>query len=318
MEYKDYYKTLGVERDASTEDIRKAYRKLARKYHPDVNPNNKAAEERFKEINEANEVLTDPEKRQKYDQLGSSWRDYQNTGADPGNFDWGQWFGGAAPGGTRQTYTYTTTGAGGMGGGDPFSEFFESLFGGAGSTNSGRTRTRSGFNQMSEGQNTELPVEITLEEAFEGTHRVIDTGSRKIEVQIPAGVRTGSRVRIAGEGQSGFNGGSKGDLHLVVQVRPHPQFERDGDDLRTTTMVDLYTLILGGEATIPTLKGKLALRIPPETASGRVFRLRGQGMPVVKHPKKKGDLLVTIVAKIPESLTEREKELYRELAELRK
>ncbi len=315
MDYKDYYEILSVSRDASTEDIRKAYRRLARKYHPDVNPNNKEAEERFKEINEAHEVLTDPEKRRKYDQFGRSWQQYQQTGGDPGGFDWSQWYApGAqgAPGGQRQTYTEYVDlndlfGEGG------FSDFFHNLFGGGGQRGARPSPFARG------GRDIEQPVEVSLAEAFDGTVRVLQTGSRRLEVKIPPGVRTGSRVRVAGEGEPSPAGGPAGDLYLVVQVREHPQFRRQGDDLLLRLPVDLYTMVLGGEMTLQTLKGqRLALTIPPETRAGRTFRLRGQGMPKLRTPEEHGDLLVEVYPEIPQELTEKDQELFRQLAELRR
>ncbi len=325
MEYKDYYRTLGVSKDASGEEIRKAYRKLARKYHPDVNPNNKEAEERFKEINEAYEVLRDDEKRQKYDRLGAQWQQYQRAGGSPNGFDWSQWFsGGGQPGGTRVHTEYVDledlfgggsgASAGSFGG---FSDFFQSIFG---SGMGGRTAGRSGAGGMlrMDGRDVEQEVAITLREAYDGTVRFVDTGSRRLEVKIPPGVRTGSRIRIAGEGQAGVNGGRPGDLYLVVQVRDDPRFERRGDDLYVTQPVDLYTMILGGEVPVETLKGRVSLRIPPETKAGRVFRLRGQGMPRLRDATQHGDLLVRVIPTIPQGLSEDEKRLYRQLADMRR
>jgi len=321
MEYKDYYETLGVSKGASAEEIRKAYRKLARKYHPDVNPNNKEAEERFKEINEAYEVLRDDEKRRKYDQLGSQWQQWQRAGGSPNGFDWTQWFssGGSANRGRVRTeyvdlndlFGGRSSARGSFGG---FSDFFESIFG-----SDTRSRGASGTGGMFrvDGRDIEQPVEISLGEAYAGTVRLVDTGSRRLEVKIPAGVRTGSRIRIAGEGEPGANGGRPGDLYLVVQVRDDPRFERRGDDLYMTQPVDLYTMILGGEVIIETLDGRLSLRIPPETKTGRVFRLRGQGMPRLRDASEHGDLLVRVIPSIPQNLTEEEKRLYRQLAQMR-
>lgn len=309
MEYKDYYRILGVAKDASTEDIRKAYRKLARRYHPDVNPNNKEAEDRFKEINEANEVLTDPEKRKKYDQLGANWQHYQQMGGDPNGFDWSQWFSSARPGGERVHTEYVDLndilGQGG------FSDFFQSIFGGGGPG----ARRSAAFS--ADGRDIEQPVEITLEEAYAGTTRILQTGDRRLEIRIPAGVQTGSRVRVSGEGEPGHSGGHSGDLYLVINVRDHPVYERRGNDLHMKLMVDLYTLVLGGEATVDTLKGRLSLTIPPETRTGRVFRLRGQGMPHLRNPGHFGDLYVEAQAAIPQKLTDKERELFRQLAALR-
>jgi len=312
MDYKDYYKILNVSKDASTEDIRKAYRKLARRYHPDVNPNNKEAEERFKEINEAYEVLTDPEKRRKYDQLGASWQRYRQAGGDPGGFDWSQWFTSAQGG--QEGYSHTEyVDLNDLFGGGGFSEFFQNLFGG------GAARPRGGRAQgfSAAGRDIEQPVEVSLYEAYHGTVRVLRTPRRRLEVKIPPGVRTGSRIRVAEEGEPGMNGGPPGDLYLVVRVSEHPIYKREGDDLRMTQPVDLYTMILGGEVTVNTLKGQVVLTIPPETKAGRVFRLRGQGMPKLKNPSEHGDLFVEVQPVLPQHLSSKEKELFRQLAEMR-
>jgi len=306
MEYKDYYKTLGVDRNAEGKEIKKAYRKLARQYHPDVNPGDKAAEEHFKDINEAYEVLSDAEKRQKYDQLGSSWQQWQRTGRDPSGFDWSQWSSGAQPGGVRVEYRdlgdlEDLLGRGG------FSDFFQAIFGGMGAP---QARPRRG-------QDYTQPVEITLEEAFQGTARMIQKDGRRLEVKIPPGVKTGSKVRVAGEGSPGIAGGTSGDLYLEVTVLPHSTFEREGDDLRCELPVSLYTAVLGGEVKVPTLSGDVMLNIPPESQGGRTFRLRGKGMPNLHNPQKHGDLYARLRIEIPQKLSQREKELFRELASLR-
>jgi curved DNA-binding protein len=318
MEYKDYYQTLGVPRNATEKEIKTAYRRLARKFHPDVNPGDKAAEEHFKEINEAYEVLSDVDKRKKYDEFGSSWQQYQQRGGEPGGFDWSQWAGSGFNQGQGQR-TYTTYSNlddlfGGGGGGGGFSDFFETLFGG------GRRQAGAGFQgrmQSMPGQNLESSVEITLEEAMRGTTRILDTGQRRLEVKIPPGVDEGSRVRIAGEGGEGMGGGAKGDIYLNVTVKPHPLFTREGDNLRVKVSTDLYTAMLGGEIRVPTLTGNVMLKIPPETQNGRSFRLRGQGMPALKSPDKRGDLIVTVEVSLPQNLSSKEKDLFHDLAELR-
>lgn len=304
MDYKDYYKILGVEKTASTDDIKKAYRKLARKYHPDVNPNDKVAEERFKEINEANEVLTDPDKRSKYDRLGSSWQAYQRTGGG-GGFDWSEWM----SAGNRGGYVDLNDILGGSGRAGGFSDFFEAIFG-----SMGQAQTRTTPRQ---GQDYTQKVEISLEEAFNGATRILRVGGRRIEVKIPKGAKTGTKVRVRGEGAEGVGGGSKGDLYLEIEVTPHPTFERVGDDLYAELPVDLYTAILGGEATVPTFKGKIKLRIPPETQSGRKFRLKGQGMPHLKQTDERGDLYAKVVVQLPQNLTPEEIALFEELADMR-
>ncbi len=312
-EYKDYYKILGVSKDAATEDIRRAYRKLAREYHPDVNPNNKEAEERFKEVNEANEVLTDAEKRRKYDALGANWQRYQQAGGDPNAYDWSQWFaaGTQGPRGERIHTEYVDVndlfGEGG------FSEFFQHIFGGR----QPGARAYRAREYAARGRDFEQPIEISLEEAYSGTTRILQMEQRRLEVKIPAGVQTGSRVRITGEGEPGRGGSQAGDLFLVITVRQHPVYERRGDDLYSKIPVDLYTLVLGGEVAIDTIKRRISLTIPPETVTGRVFRLRGQGMPQLRNSAAFGDMYVEVQPVLPRGLSEREKALFKELADLK-
>ncbi len=310
MDYKDYYKILGVNKDASPDEIRKAYRKLARKYHPDLNPNNKQATERFKEINEANEVLTDPEKRRRYDQLGSSYFQYQQTGGDPGGFDWSQWTSGPqGRAGDRGRTEYADMND--LFGNAEFSDFFRSIFGGG----MGRDPRRRSMSLN--GRDIEQPVQITLDEAYHGTQRLVSIDGKRLEVKIPAGVQTGSRVRVAGKGEAGQNGGRPGDLYFVIEVLEHNTYKREGDNLRLRLTVPLYTMVLGGEVDVPTLKGRVSLKVPPETKSGRVFRLRGQGMPQLRNGNQHGDLLVELEPEIPAKLSAEEKELFKQLAEMR-
>jgi DnaJ-class molecular chaperone len=327
MEYKDYYKILGVARDASADEIKKAFRKLARKYHPDVNPGDKSAEARFKEINEAYEVLSDPEKRQKYDTLGPNWQ--EQFGAQPG----------------ARSYAYTWSPNTGGQGAPPFdiddttgfSDFFEALFG----------RSRAGGRQdlrRRPGENIEQPVEISLREAYEGAKRVFTlqspsecptchgtgevrgrvcptcqgqgmvTTSKRIEVAIPKGADNGTRVRVAGEGQPGIGGGPRGDLYLVISVRPDPLFERRGDDLTVEVPVDLFTALLGGEVPVLQPTGRqLLLTIPPETQNGQIFRLNGKGMPRLRGTGQ-GNLFARVRVVLPMHLSEHERKV---LAEMR-
>ena len=305
MEYKDYYQILGVDRSADQKEIRRAYRRLARRYHPDVNPGDHSAQERFKEINEAYEVLSDPEKRQKYDQLGTSWRQWQGMGRDPSGFDWGRWFTGQ-PGQVYVQYGDLDEILGGLGG---FSDFFQAMFGGAPKT-PWRTTPRRG-------RDYEQEVEITLEEAFRGTTSILSKDGRRLEVKIPPGVGSGSRIRMAGEGADGY-GGAKGDLYLRLKVAPHPRFRRRGDDLHVEVPLDLYTAVLGGEVRVPTLKGDIMLKIPPGTQNGKTFRLKGRGMPNLKDPQKRGDLYAKVKVRVPQKLAPRERELFEELMRLRK
>ncbi|MDX1520945.1 MAG: DnaJ C-terminal domain-containing protein [Anaerolineae bacterium] len=303
MEYQDYYSVLGVDKNASSDEIKKAYRKLARKYHPDVNPGDKQAEDRFKKINEASEVLTDPEKRAKYDQLGSRWQAYQQHGG-AGGFDWSEWVSGTEGGYVDLNDILNRSGRSSGGG---FSDFFEAIFGDMGQARS----------VPRQGQDYNQQVEIELEEAFRGTSRILRIGGRRIEVKIPKGAKTGTKVRVRGEGGPGQNGGPKGDLYLEIVVKPHENFEQVGDNLYTELPVDLYTAILGGEAIVPTFKGKVKLKIPPETQSGRTFRLKGQGMPSLKQPDERGDLYAKVMVQLPQDLTDEEIELFEELADIR-
>ena len=308
MEYKDYYQILGVERSASEKEIKQAYRRLARQYHPDVNKSSEA-EERFKDINEAHQVLSDAEKRRKYDQLGDSWQRWQQQGT-PGGFDWTQWTTGF-PEGRGRGVDYGDLGdLFGQGRAGGFSDFFESVF-------SGRGGARPGQQIRARGQDYEQPVEITLEEAFHGTARVLQRDSQRLEVAIPPGVKTGSRVRMAGQGGPGIGGGPQGDLYLRISVLPHPDFERREDDLYRDLDVDLYKAVLGGEVRVPTLGGGVMLTIPQETSGGRVFRLRGQGMPKLRDSQEHGDLYITVRVQIPRDLTATERDLFSQLSKLR-
>ena len=327
MAGKDYYSILGVNRNASEREMKQAYRKLARKYHPDVNPGDKSAEEKFKQINEAYEILSDKENRQKYDQFGDQWQ-YADQFARAGQQESPSWdFG---QGGTTRVH---------FGEGDSGSIFDDLLRGFGTGTASRRVRSRRG-------QDIESPVEVTLEEAYHGTSRTISlqveepcpscrgTGRiqnklcsvcrgagmvsrvKRLEVKIPPGVRNGSRVRIAGKGGPGYGGAKSGNLYLVMSVKPHQIFERKGNELHVEVAVPLMVAVLGGEVKVPTLKGKLALKIPPETQNGRVFRLTGQGMPHLGNSSR-GDLLATVKVILPTNLSSQERELFEQLSKLR-
>ncbi|MDY7076121.1 MAG: DnaJ C-terminal domain-containing protein [Chloroflexota bacterium] len=317
MEYKDYYKILGVDRNSSEKDIKRAYRRLARQFHPDVNPDDKRAEERFKEINEAYQVLSDPEKRRKFNQLGANWQQWQRMGHDPSQFDWSQWFSGA-PGGTRAEWSGDLGDLFGGGGTDVFSDFFRTIFGGI--SGAGRTRTtddlfrRSTNQRTMRGQDMEAPAQITLEEALHGAIRVLERDGHRIQVRIPPGAQNGSRVRVAGKGGPGYGGGTSGDLYLNITVEPHLVFRREEDHLRCDVDLDLYTAVLGGQVRVPTLNGDVSLKIPAGTNGGKTFRLRGKGMPNPHNPEQRGDLLATVRIQVPQSLNARERELFEELA----
>lgn len=331
VDYKDYYKTLGVKRDATPGEVKAAYRRLARKHHPDVNPGDKAAAARFKEINEANEVLSDKDKRERYDSLGSLWSrmgtqktDQQSASAPFGAgfppFD--------APAGAR---TRTTT--------TDFSDFFHSIFGQAATTRQAAPPRK--------GEDIEQPIDVSLNEVMAGGQRVfsirgqqtcgkcLGTGeasgttcagcagtglvdySRRIEVKIPAGVRDGQRIRVANEGNPGVNGGERGDLWLVVRVQLHLSFSRDGDNIQTELDVPFTRLILGGEVEATTLTGRILLKIPPHTQNGRVFRISGKGLPQLKGAGH-GDLLIKVRAVLPSSVTPRLRELVEEIERVQK
>jgi molecular chaperone DnaJ len=329
MAVKSFYDILGVNKGATDKDIKSAYRRLARKYHPDVNPGDKTAEAKFKEMNAAYEVLSDKEKRQKYDKYGDKWQyadQFEQQAAQQQQYR-------QYSAGDGANYRF----GGDIGGMD---SLFDDLFGGL------RGRGGSRRSRATQGQDLETNVQVTLEEAFNGTSRMIDlqgqqpcaackgTGQiqnvpcsvcrgtgvvanvNRLEVKIPAGVATGSRVRISGKGQPGYGGGTAGDLYLNITVSPHRNFERQGNDLSIEVPVPLVVAMLGGEVQVPTLKGKLALKIPPETQNGRVFRLSGQGMPHLGKTVK-GDLKAKVNIVLPTKLTEKEKELFRQLSQLR-
>jgi curved DNA-binding protein len=305
MEYRDYYKTLGVERTADEKTIRKAYRDLARKYHPDVNPNNNEAEAKFREINEAYEVLSDSDKRAKYDQLGANYQQYRAAPSGAGGFDWSSW---AANQGTG------APGAGGYGGsydGD-FSDFFSTMFGGGARTRTtGRTSTR--------GRDMEQSIEVTLEEAFSGTTRVLKRGEKQTKIRIPPGAREGTKIRVSGEGEPGYGNGPSGDLFLIVTIKPHPTFKvrENNVDLETDLKVDLYRAVLGGEVNVPTPNGEVKLRIPEGTQSGKMLRVARRGMPHLNQPELFGDLYARVLVQVPTNLTAEEREAFEKLAQLR-
>jgi DnaJ-class molecular chaperone len=323
MEFKDYYATLGLTKAASDADIKRAYRKLARKYHPDLNPGDKTAEAKFKEVNEANEVLGDPDKRKKYDELGANWRAYeQNPPGPQGGGAWSGPFGGQAGGGNYRTMTPEEMQEM-FGDADPFSDFFHTFFGGAAGGSQTRARGRSARSaRPARGRDAESALDLSLEDAFLGTTRRIvlsqDGQSRTVEVRIPAGVKDAARVRVAGEGErvSG-TGATAGDLYLVVRLLPHPRFERRGQDVYTRVAVPVATAVLGGEVPVTTLGGStLRLKVPELTSSGRVFRLRGHGMPTVGKPDERGDLYATVDIKVPDRLSDDERRHYEALKQL--
>jgi curved DNA-binding protein len=311
MDYKDYYKILGVDKNATKENIKKAYRKLAKRYHPDKNPGDKTAEEKFKEINEAHEVLSDPEKKARYDQISNSYSSWQQAGGAPGAFRWEDLFGGAQSGRTRVEVNDLGDLFGDMGG---FSDFFRTFFGGAGGHGNTAFQQRAGrqYDQRSKPRNYQQELTISLFEAYHGTSRLIQINNKKIEVKIPEGSKTGTKVRVAGVGPADPRGGA-GDLYLVIKVSPNNQFTRKGDHLYTEKHIDLYTSVLGGEVKVETMGGNVMLKIPSGTQQGQTFRLSGKGMPKLKQKKAFGDLFVTTVVDIPKNLTPEQRGLFEKL-----
>jgi curved DNA-binding protein len=335
MDFKDYYATLGVPKSATEKEIKQAFRKLARKHHPDVNPNDKGAEAKFKEINEANEVLGDPEKRKKYDELGANWRAYEQARQHGQPYPGGSPFGGGGSGGgfgEEGAWTINMGGPGGArtmseeemrdmfaggGGEDPFSDFFRTFFGGAGAPGGGEGRGRGRAQRSQKGRDIESEAELTLEEAYHGAMRRVSISlgghARSIDVRIPPGVKDSSRVRAAGEGEAGSSGGASGDLYLRVRLKPHPVFERKGDDLYVKVALPATTAVLGGEAQVPTITGSVRLKVPETTQPGQIFRLKGHGMPLVGKGESKGDLYATIDVQLPRALTKDQRQAWEQV-----
>lgn len=309
MAYIDYYGVLGVSKTASQDEIKKAFKKLARKYHPDLNPNDPTAKQKFQEINEANEVLSDPEKRKKYDAYGENWKHadefeaqkqrYQQQGGGSGGF-----------GGMGGGYWSSADGGGFSGNfsGDEgeFSDFFESLFG------SRRGSSRRG-NSAFQGQDYNAQLHLSLKDAALTHKQILEVNGKKIRITVPAGVADGQTIKLSGQGGPGTNGGPAGDLYITFAIPDDPTFHREGDNLYMPVSIDLYTAILGGEMVIDTLNGKVKLKVKPETQNGTKVRLRGKGFPVYKKEGQFGDLFITYEVKIPQHLTERQKELFREI-----
>lgn len=295
MEYVDYYKVLGVDKNATADDIKNAYRKLARKHHPDLNPNDKEANKKFQQINEANEVLSDPEKRKKYDQYGKDWKHAEEFEKQ-----------------RQQQRQYQSQGGGqtfsGGFGEDDFSDFFASMFGGqeGGGGRSRQTKFR--------GQDYNAELQLNLTDAYKTHQQTITINDKNVRITIPAGIENGQQIRLKGYGAPGVNGGPNGDLYITFSITNNTQFKRMGNDLYTTVDIDLYTAVLGGEVTIDTLDGKVKLKVKPETQNGTKMRLKGKGFPVYKKEGEFGDLFITFSVKIPTNLTEKQKELFKELS----
>jgi curved DNA-binding protein len=299
MEFIDYYKILGLDKNATADDIRKAYRKMARKHHPDLNPNDKEAHKKFQQINEANEVLSDPEKRKKYDQYGKDWQH-----AD--EFEKAR----------QQQRQYQSTHRGGQEfsgdfGGEDFSDFFSSLFGGG---NGGRSRNRQ---TKFRGQDFQAELHLKLRDAYNTHQQMLTVNGKNLRITIPAGIENGQKIKLKGHGGPGISGGPNGDLYITFQIEDDPMFKRLGNDLYTTSEIDLYTAVLGGETTVDTFNGKVKLKVSAGTQNGTKVRLKGKGFPVYKQEGHFGDLYITYQVKIPVNLTEKEKQLFTELSKLK-
>ncbi|TVR19199.1 MAG: J domain-containing protein [Balneolaceae bacterium] len=322
MEYKDYYKILGVSRDVSAADLKKKYRKLAAKYHPDKNPDDKNAEQKFKDLGEAYEVLKDPEKRKLYDQVGSDWKRYQQAGANPNDFNWSQY---AGQGGQRVNINFEDLFGGGSrqsGGAGGFSSFFETLFGGGdpfegAQYQSGQYQSRTRSRGTPKGPDSEAEIRVDLKDLLKGVEKQFRVNGEKVKIRIPAGIEEGKRLKLKGKGHAAAPGGHKGDLFLKIKVDQPDHIERKGSDLYHTVSLDLFTALLGGSLTVETLGGKVKLNIPEETSNGKIFRLRGRGLPDMKNPSKRGDYLVKMEIELPKNLTEKEKEIIRKMGEER-
>lgn len=315
MEYKDYYKILGVAKDASQDEIKKAYRKLAMKYHPDKNPNNKEAEARFKEVSEAYEVLKDPDKRKHYDELGANWKQYQDAGSGAGTTE--------GPGGFRYEY-YGPGESGGQGvnfedifgaGSGGFSDFFEQVFGSAYRQSGKRTYRQP---RAHKGQDYESEFQITLQEAYQGTSRLVNIDGKQIKINIKPGVKDGQVLRVKGKGGRGARGGESGHLFLKVKVIPDTKFRRKDNDIYTTADIDFYKAVKGGKINLQTLAGGISINIPAGTQDGKMFRLKGKGMPVFGKKDTYGNMFVKINIILPLKMNKEEIDLINKAAELHK
>lgn len=309
MEYKDYYKILGVDKNASQAEIKKAYRKLAVKYHPDKNQGNKEAETKFKEISEANEVLSNPEKRKKYDQLGANWKHYEQQG--PGG-DWSRWQQYGSPGGGA-SYEFEGDPNDIFGEAGGFSDFFKSFFGG-GFRNTGRAGRGNAF--AYKGQDYTAEIKILLDEAYHGTTRMMELNGQKLRIKIKPGIPNNQTLKIKGKGGPGANGGEPGDLFLKVLIEDHPKFERKENDLYVNLKIDLFDAVLGAHHEVDTFKGKVKINIPKGTESGKLLRLKGMGMPLYNHAGAFGDLYVKVKVEMPKNLSQEETELFKKLKEI--
>jgi curved DNA-binding protein len=302
MAFVDYYKILGLDKTASEKEIKNAYRKLARKYHPDLNPNDPEANKKFQEINEANEVLTDPEKRKKYDQYGENWQHADAYEQARQQQEQSRSYSGYSGGGPEGGFNFESFG---NEGGD-FSDFFQSMFGGAGGGGRRQARYR--------GQDFNAELQLTLKDAATTHKQTLTVNGKNIRITIPAGVENGQTIKIGGHGAAGVNGGPNGDLYITFIIADDPHFKRSGSDLLATQKIDLYTAVLGGDITVDTLTGQVKLKVKPETQNGTKVKLKGKGFPLYKKEGEFGDLYLTYEVQIPTNLTEQQKELFRQLA----
>jgi curved DNA-binding protein len=317
MEFKDYYKTLGVEKSASQDEIKKAYRKLALKHHPDKTKGDKASEEKFKEINEANEVLSDKEKRKKYDELGSNYQYYQQSGGQ-GDFDWSKYTSGGQGGDAGGFSSYQFEGdLGDLFGGGGYSDFFDRIFGSGFGSSQKTKRTSYGRKSPVKGNDNTAIMEITLEEAYKGVSKIFKSRGQSIKLNIKPGIHDGHILKLTGKGAQGISGGPHGDLLITIKILKDISLERRGDDLYTDLPVDLYTALLGGKVEIKTFKGRIKIDIQKETEYGKVLRLNKLGMPKYGNANEFGDLYVKIIYKIPHKLSAKEINLFKELQKLR-
>jgi len=298
MEYKDYYKSLGISKNSKPDEIRKAFRDLAKKHHPDKNPGDKGAEDKFKQINEAYEVLKDPLKKKRYDELGDSWNSYSGSGGRQSDFDWSHW----------ANRSQARSGSGG-----DFSDFFESIFGGGFSSADSRSRTA----RPVRGEDMQATMNLSLEEVLKGSERLVNIEDKKIKLNIKAGVQNDQILRMRGKGAPGYNGGEFGDLLITVKVLTHPDYEVKGTDLYTDLYIDVLTAVLGGKVNLNMLDKPVSISIPPGTDSGKTLRLRGAGLPQFGEPNKRGELYVRILLRVPKELNREEKELYQQLLNIR-
>jgi len=304
MAFLDYYKVLGLDKSASPDDIKKAYRKLARKYHPDLNPNDEAAKKKFQELNEANEVLTDPEKRKKYDQYGENWKhgdEYERA-----QQQYRQQSGGGRTQNPFEGFDFNYSGNYDTG---EYSDFFEQMFG---------SRFGSGRRGSYRGQDYQAEVELTLAQAATTHQQTFTINGKNIRITIPAGVEDGQKIRLKGQGSEGTNGGPKGDLYITFLVKSDPRFQRKGNDLYSKVEIDIYTALLGGDAIVDTLSGKIKVKIKPETQNGTKIRLRGKGFPIYKKEDSYGDFYAEVLVKLPTNLNEEQKKLIQQLADISK